>query len=33
MHAPAKCVLVDYKNLVVKMGDDLFGNVIKNNNY
>jgi hypothetical protein len=33
MHALAKCVLADYKSLVVKMGNDLFGNVITNNNY
>jgi hypothetical protein len=30
LHALAKHVLIEYKNLVVKMHDDLVGNVIAN---
>jgi hypothetical protein len=30
LHALVKHVLIEYKNLVVKMSDDLVGNVITN---
>jgi hypothetical protein len=33
MFAPTKYDLVDYKSFVVKMGDNLVGNTVVNNNY
>jgi hypothetical protein len=33
MLAPIKLVLVEYKNFVVKMCDDITGNAFANNNY
>jgi len=33
MFAPTKHDLVDYKSFVVKMGENLVGNVVANNNY
>lgn len=33
MFAPSKHVLIEYKNLVVKMGDDMAGNASTKNNY
>jgi len=33
MLAPAKCVLQEYKTLVVKLADDSLGNAIAKKNY
>jgi len=33
MFAPSKHVLIEYKSLVVKMGDDMAGNASTKNNY